>query len=525
MAHLLRCTLNKRSSAVGEGQIAKKGSGEVKQMLNRRDFLKAAGLLALWPSGCLHQASEQTGTVVNDVQSQLNPTRVAHIVSVDSVEAIRMAVHSAQREGKAVCIAGGRHAMGAQQFGTGAVLVDTTRLNRVLSFDPKEGIVEVEAGIQWPELIEYLLTVQKGQAHQWGIIQKQTGADRLSIGGAIAANVHGRGLRLKPIIADIESLVLVDRYGNLRTCSRRENAELFRLVIGGYGLFGIVSSVTLRLGPRTKVERAVEVIDVEDLIVAVEEKVSDGFIYGDLQFSCDDRSEDFLRRGVFSCYRPVDENTPIPQGQKRLSTQQWKDLVRLAHTAKGEAFENYATHYLSTSGQIYWSDVQQLSEYLDDYHRPLDRSLGAVDRATETITEIYVPRGALNGFLEEVRDDFRKNRVEAIYGTIRLIERDEESFLAWAKAPYACIIFNLHTVHTPEGLQHSAAAFRRLIDMVVRRGGSYYLTYHKYATRDQVLACYPQFPEFLRLKKRYDPEERFQSDWYRHYRRMFTDVV
>lgn len=57
------------------------------------------------------------------------------------------------------------------------------------------------------------------------------------------------------------------------------------------------------------------------------------------------------------------------------------------------------------------------------------------------------------------------------------------------------------------------------------RQTSYYLTYHKFATRDQILACYPQFPEFLRLKRRYDPEERFQSDWYRHYRRMFADVL
>lgn len=494
-------------------------------MLNRRDFLKAAGLLALWPSGCFRQTSGSAGTVVNDVQSQLNPTRVDHIVSVDSVEAIRMTINSARRERKAIAIAGGRHAMGAQQFGTDAVLVDTTRLNRVLHFDSKQGIIEVEAGIQWPELIEYLLTVEKGQPKQWGIVQKQTGADRLSIGGAVAANVHGRGLRLKPIIADVESLVIVDRYGNLRRCSRRENAELFRLVVGGYGLFGIVSSVTLRLGRRTKVERVVEVIDVEDLMVAVEEKVSDGFIYGDLQFSCDDRSDDFLRKGVFSCYRAVNENTPIPEGQKRLSTQQWKDLVRLAHTTKGEAFEKYANHYLSTSGQIYWSDIQQMSEYLDGYHRPLDRSLGAVNRATEIITEIYVPRDALDGFLDEVRDDFRKNRVEPIYGTIRLIERDEESFLAWAKKSYACIIFNLHTVHTPEGLRHSAAAFRRLIDLAIRRGGSYYLTYHKYATREQVLTCYPQFPEFLRLKRRHDPEERFQSDWYRHYQRMFADVL
>ena len=114
---------------------------------------------------------------------------------------------------------------------------------------------------------------------------------------------------------------------------------------------------------------------------------------------------------------------------------------------------------------------------------------------------------------------------QLIYGTVRLIERDDESFLPWAKQPYACTIFNLHTVHSPEGLQRSQFAFRRLIDMAARRGGTYYLTYHRYATRNQVEACYAQFAEFLRLKKKYDPEERFQSDWYRHYRTMFADSI
>jgi FAD/FMN-containing dehydrogenase len=94
--------------------------------------------------------------------------------------------------------------------------------------------------------------------------------------------------------------------------------------------------------------------------------------------------------------------------------------------------------------------------------------------------------------------------------------------LAWAKQAYACTVFNLHTVHSPEGLEGSQAAFRRLIDMAARRGGTYYLTYHRYATRQQVESCYPQFKEFLELKRKYDPEERFQSDWYRHYRVMFA---
>ena len=93
--------------------------------------------------------------------------------------------------------------------------------------------------------------------------------------------------------------------------------------------------------------------------------------------------------------------------------------------------------------------------------------------------------------------------------------------MPWARQSYACTIFNLHTVHTPEGIAHSAEAFRRLIDMAVKRGGTYYLTYHRFARRDQVLACYPNFEEFLRLKRKYDPTELFQSDWYLHYRSMF----
>jgi len=494
-------------------------------MMNRRDFMKAAGLLALWPYGCAKQTSTPAGTLVNDVHSQLNPTRVDHIVRVDSLEAIRTTILKAKREGKAVSIAGGRHAMGGQQFGADTMLIDTGQYKRVLSFDSNRGLVDVEAGIQWPELIEYLLTVQKGRSRQWGIVQKQTGADRLSIGGALAANVHGRGLSLKPLIEDVESFVLVDADGNRRTCSRQENPELFRLAIGGYGLFGIIAAVKLRLAPRTKMKRIVEVIELKELIPAVRRRIAEGSLYGDFQYSTDTNSTDFLWKGVFSTYRLVNAATPIPEGQKEFSVQDWNELIELAHGAKGEAFRRYADHYLSTSGQIYWSDTHQLSTYLDDYHRTLDRKLKAVHPATEIISEIYVPRAALVGFMKEVRDDFRKNNVNVVYGTIRLIERDDESFLAWAKQPYACIIFNLHTVHTPEGLEHSATALRRLIDMAIRRGGSYYLTYHKYATREQVLACYPQFPAFLRLKKRYDPEERFQSDWYRHYKRMFADVL
>jgi hypothetical protein len=109
-----------------------------------------------------------------------------------------------------------------------------------------------------------------------------------------------------------------------------------------------------------------------------------------------------------------------------------------------------------------------------------------------------------------------------VYGTIRFIEKDDETFLPWARDRYACIVINLHVPHTDEGQRRTGDAFRELIDMALARGGSYYLTYHRYARRDQVLAAYPQLPDFLRAKRLHDPAERFQSDWYRHHRELLA---
>jgi FAD/FMN-containing dehydrogenase len=504
---------------------------ESEARLNRRDFLRvilgAPGFIAVWPSGCARQITkpewaivkEPRGVLVNDVHTELNSTLVDRIVYPDSLEAIQKTIRSARREGKVICIAGARHAMGAQQFFTGGVLIDMTVMSRVLSFNPEGGTIEVEAGIQWPQLFDYLLKAQEGKLKQWGISQKQT-ADWLSLGGSLASNIHGQGLRMKPFIQDVESFVLVDAYGKEKRCSRSENSELFRLVIGGYGLFGVIYSITLRLIPRQKVERIVEVVDVEDLMEAYERRIRNGFLYGTFLYDANPESDDFLRKGVFVCYRPVDTPKSVPDYPEQPSSEQWINLRYLAHADKEQYFQKLKSYYLSTSGRVYWSDTHQMGMYIKGYHRQLDRMLGT-QRATDITTEVYVPREMLTDFLDEVREEFRRNRVDLIFGDIGVLGKDDESFLAYARKPYARASFHIHTVHSPEGIGRSRWIFRRLIDMAIQRGGSYYLTNHKFATAEQIKACYPQFPEFLRLKKHYDPEERFQSDWYCHYRKEF----
>ncbi len=283
-------------------------------MPTRREFLKqtaqVGAAVALPVPALRSRAGEPAGVEVNDVQSQLNATRVHRVVQPTSLDAIQAALRDAQREGRAVSVAGGRHAMGGQQFGRDTILLDLKRFNRVVSFDRARGHVEAQGGMEWPELIDYLNREQAGEREPWAIREKQTGVDRVSLGGSLASNSHGRGLRFPPIIGDVESFVLVDAQGKLHTCSRRENPELFALAVGGYGLFGILAHVKLRLVPRTKVERVVEVIAVKDLLPWVEKRLRQGFVYGDCQYATDLETEAEAHPGVFSCYRCAARGCP-----------------------------------------------------------------------------------------------------------------------------------------------------------------------------------------------------------------------
>lgn len=467
-------------------------------------------------------------TLVNDIHAALNPTTVHAILPVDSLATLQAAIVQAAQDNRAVSIAGGRHAMGAQQFGTDTLLLDMRPLDRVIAFDSRAGTVEVEAGIQWPALIQCLIDAQQDQPnpdhdHQWGIVQKQTGADRLTIGGAVSANVHGRGLDYAPIVQDVESLQLVDAAGQLHTCSRHENAEMFRLAVGGYGLFGAIYSVKLRLTPRRKIMRQVMITDADQAIATLEQHRAAGCLYGDFQFATDETSRDFLHRGLLATYRPVDDATPLDEAQKELSDTEWMKLTLLGHTDKAQAYALYTGHYLATEGQSYWTDTHQLSPYFDHYHQLVDQVTGAEAPGSEMIAELYVPRPALGAYMAAAAELLRSQQANVIYGTVRLIRRDTETFLAWAKADYACIVINLHVDHTPTGIDQAVTAFRSLIDLAISLGGSFFLTYHKWANRTQIETCYPQFVEFLARKRRYDPAQRFQSDWYRHYARCFED--
>ena len=460
--------------------------------------------------------------ILNDVQSRLNETEILRIVHPRTAEDVRHEIEKAALDGIAICPSGSLHSMGGQQFAASGVSISSSKLKEIGPFDRDGRTVWVQSGVTWPELVRWLRDAQRGTPDTLSIIQKQTGADEMTLGGALSSNIHGRVLGRRPIVADIEGFYMTTPQGERVFCNRESNPELFGLAIGGYGLFGFVDSVKLALESRTQMVRRVAEIETGEVMSALQQRMEEGATYGDFQYMTDESSADFMNKGIVSTYSPTQSRVDAPRGQLGLTTEDWMRLYVLAHTDKSRAYDEYAGHYLKTDGQVYWSDEHQFSPYLPEAGDMLANRLGWRTFASLMISELYVPIARFSEFMRAARKSLLDTEANVVYGTVRLIQREDETYLRWAREDYACVIFNLLVEHSPEGIARAKKQFQALIDCALEEGGCYYLTYHRWARKDQVEKAYPQFRSFLELKNRYDPDGLFTSEWHRHYVEMFA---
>ena len=147
----------------------------------------------------------------------------------------------------------GRSYGDAAQNAGGAVL-DLTALDRVLEVDLPGARVTVEAGASLDALMHLLLPL--------GLFVPVTpGTRSVTVGGAIAADVHGKDHHVSGSFCDaVEQLDLLVADGTVRTVGPDRDPDLFWATAGGMGLTGVVLRATLRMRP---VETSRVVVDTE----------------------------------------------------------------------------------------------------------------------------------------------------------------------------------------------------------------------------------------------------------------------
>ena len=120
-------------------------------------------------------------------------------------------------------------------------IFSTKRLNKFISFDRLNGIIECESGVLLSQILEIIVP-------QGYFLYVTPGTKFISVGGAIASDVHGKNHHAEGCFSEyVEAFSLLNENSEVITCSRTENTDKFWATIGGMGLTGIILSAKFKL--------------------------------------------------------------------------------------------------------------------------------------------------------------------------------------------------------------------------------------------------------------------------------------
>lgn len=120
-------------------------------------------------------------------------------------------------------------------------IFSTKRLNKLISFDRLNGILECESGVLLSEILEVIVP-------QGYFLYVTPGTKFITVGGAIASDVHGKNHHAEGCFSEyVLSFSLLNENGDVLNCSKTENAGKFWSTIGGMGLTGIILSAKFKL--------------------------------------------------------------------------------------------------------------------------------------------------------------------------------------------------------------------------------------------------------------------------------------
>jgi decaprenylphospho-beta-D-ribofuranose 2-oxidase len=176
-----------------------------------------------------------------------------------TVEQLREVLSIAHEAGRKITLRGAGRSYGDASIGSENVVIEMTRLNRILEWDPITGIITVEAGVTLRQLWQYCI-----QDGWWPPVV--SGTMFPTLGGLLGMNIHGKNnFKAGTIGNHVLAFDIMLASGELRTVTRETDAELFYAAIGGFGMLGIFTRITLQMKKVYSGQLEVESIVSKDL--------------------------------------------------------------------------------------------------------------------------------------------------------------------------------------------------------------------------------------------------------------------
>ena len=439
--------------------------------------------------------------------SQLNLTKVDTIIQVlnDKKEIeiqLKAILKYAKENNLKISIAGAKHTMGGHTIYPNGIVLNMLPYKQ-MKLDPINNILTIGSGALWEDAIKYLDKYGKSVA----IMQAFSS---FSIGGSISANGHGWQKNLPPISASIISFTLMKENGDIINCSREENQELFKLVIGGYGLFGVILDVKLKVVENVALQYKYIRLSTENYVNYYKKYVTDNsnvnLVFGRLRIS----DKKFLDEATINYFEKIE--TKIPNIQSK-STETQRLVFR--GSVNSEYGKRLRWDLETGKNKVSKNNIYSRNELLNDHVSLIENK----DRSsTDLLQEYFIPERNFNNFINNIKPVLKNSKIDLLNITIRGVQQDNDSYLNYAKENVFGFVFLFNQKKSKKQEAEMKKLTNELVDIALKNEGTYYLPYRLHIDKEKMRKSYPKANNFFELKLKYDPNELFCNNFYVHYK-------
>ncbi|TCM69178.1 FAD/FMN-containing dehydrogenase [Acinetobacter calcoaceticus] len=442
--------------------------------------------------------------------SQLNATQVHQVIDVpaDPIQIKKQLIELlqyAETHKIKVSIAGAQHSMGGHTLYPDGIVLNMLPYKH-MQLDPNTNILSIGSGALWQDAIAYLDQYGKSVA----VMQAFS---NFTVGGSISVNGHGWQQNSPPLSSSVVSFTLLNAKGELIQCSRSENAELFKAVIGGYGLFGVILDVKLKVVDNVALGFKSIAMHPDDFAAQYQQHVSANpkvqFAYGRIRIS----NKHFFEQASLNYFEQTDQK-PASLAAQKAGNQELKRVV-FRSSVDSEYGKRLRWDLESTLNHVSPLTTFSRNEILDEHSSLIENQ---DPNSTDLLHEYFVPKAKLAQFIHDIRPILKDSKVDLLNITIREVNQDQDAMLNYAKTDVFGLVLLFNQGKTADQEREMQRITNLLFDATLKNQGSYYLPYRLHISREKMRLAYPQADAFFALKQKYDPAERFNNKFYQHYR-------
>jgi decaprenylphospho-beta-D-ribofuranose 2-oxidase len=460
-----------------------------------------------------------------DTRALVGPLRGNSLVArVHNEEECLEAIRFAQRNGYSICPKGGGYSYGDAILNHDNMLLDTSQMKRVIHLCKDSGQVTVEPGVQ-------LIEIQNlGLPHKM-VLGSVPSEPTITVAGAAAANVNGKdGWKIGNFGDQIVQFKLMTASGQVLTADRTQNQDVFYAAIGGYGMLGIITELTLQLQriPSLYIHVSRQPLSNLGLLLNQLEKTREQSDHAVVWLDAFAKGSKLGRGVIHSTHWLQDSGDKDLKQSIALSMQRLEK--RRAHAAAlAPVVERIVSLMMQFQGlsvglfnKLYYRYCQirtwlgnadndeSIVRYSFDASFMIPSASAVCGPLGYTIQLTVPHRTALDAISEMLKVCQKSPCYPA--KLIMRCHRNDEHVISFCENGFS-LNFEFHPKKRQASRMKKFAD--DLIDITIKYGGKVHLAKDHILTRSQFQSLYPRYRELLEIKSRLDPDELFQSDIYR----------